>query len=956
MVFPMDDGAVRKVGTIGRGLLVGLGLTVLCAAAARWTTAANPAHPNIVSLEFAGSSTKAVSLLQGSRPAIDDRTIEALRSGITRDWFLIAAYVATLFWWCVYGFLHFRMGYVRKLSLVLAFASVGAGLADVAENLWLRRLLTSRGTDDMAARWATAATIPKWVLLVCAVPVALAGFLTGLGRIFRRLLRRHGHRLPPPLALRILPVFDGPTPRTDWTRPKDMDRHLWNATADRPSRAGRKEGEPVVGMCFSGGGIRSATFNMGVLQTLTKTPAPPELGGGPSSVLRRTDFLTCVSGGAYIGGALQILAHTTEAGAEPPTFEQGSPEENHVRLHGRYIADNLSEWLEAMARVLSGTLANLLVFTLVLFVLARPVGWVQRHLLFGVVQGGQLVLETSPAMWYAVAWPAGLGVLVLLGGTVAGSFEGPIRGRLQTLAFGLLSLAGAVLLVVWLVPTLARLVPHWVENLGSWLPLSGKDEKKAGATALFVSAGGSMAGSALAIITRPTPPPETAKTVKRPSLASLKKWVALGLPHGAGLFLGFLAFIVFALFTSEAANAPWRAERTIGGLSLEALVWLTAVAVLGALYLWADQTRWSLGPFYRRRLASAFAIQRCDGRTGARELPWEVPTTLSEFAKPHPHLPEVLVCAAANLSEQEAAPPGRRAVSFVFGAEAVGGPEIGWARTKDFEAACSGPIDRDSTFLGAIAISGAAFASAMGHQSKGSINYLLAATNTRLGVWLPSPRYVAELRGQVAEPQYEAPDPGPYGGPWVRRRRFSYLFKELFGLYSLEDRFVYLSDGGHYENLGLIELLRRRCEVILCFDASGDDLITCGTFVEALSLAQEELGVEVDIDLAPLAPRKRPAAASGLQTALDGRLSEHSVVHGKITYLDGSHGHLVLAKASLTAETPAIVLAHAARQKKATFPNDSTADQFFDESQFNAYLGLGRHVAAEAAVMLGWNL
>ncbi len=76
-------------------------------------------------------------------------------------------------------------------------------------------------------------------------------------------------------------------------------------------------------------------------------------------------------------------------------------------------------------------------------------------------------------------------------------------------------------------------------------------------------------------------------------------------------------------------------------------------------------------------------------------------------------------------------------------------------------------------------------------------------------------------------------------------------------------------------------------------------------------------------------------------------------MHGEITYRDGSHGHLVLAKASLTAETPSIVLAHAARQKKATFPNDSTGDQFFDESQFNAYLGLGRHVAAEAAATLG---
>jgi hypothetical protein len=466
---------------------------------------------------------------------------------------------------------------------------------------------------------------------------------------------------------------------------------------------------------------------------------------------------------------------------------------------------------------------------------------------------------------------------------------------------------------------------------------------------LVVTAGGGLATSALAIINRPTPKPESGKAPRWPAFKTIQKWVVAALPHIAGLLLAALALIVFALFVSQAATAGWDGPRSFFEIDAELELWVFAgaAALLGVLYIIADQTRWSLGPFYRRRLASAFSIT-VEG-TNARELAWSTPTTLSEWACPHPRLPEVLVCAAANVSEQEAAPPGRRATSFVFGADVVGGPQVGWASTKDFEAVCAGALRSDSTFISAMAISGAAFASAMGRHSKGSINSLLAASNARLGIWLPSPRYVAELRKEIPEPQYDEVAEHDYDGAWVRRRRFSYLFKELFGTYRSDDRFVYLSDGGHYENLGLVELLRRKCRVILCFDASGDDLTTCGTFVEALVLAEEELGVQVEIDLSPLAPRTAEQPAPGAETALDGRLSDRSVVRGRITYRDGTRGELVLAKASLTKTTPDVVLAHAARQKKPTFPNDSTGDQFFDHTQFNSYSELGRHIACEAA-------
>lgn len=922
----------RVTGT-GWGFLIGFVLTVLAVGAFAWVVAAGPEDPSIIDLQFAGDSAHATALLS------DGDDVDDLRSSVARDWALIVAYVAAIGWWCVYGWRHFRMPYSRRVAAVLAGAVVVAGIADAVENLLSRKLLDERGADDTLARWTTAMAIPKWAILLTALPIALAAVATGGARVVRRVRRCAGNG--------GLPVLSA-GPDGGWKNPGDKSRCEWNMTTPPPVKGAR---DPLVGMCFSGGGIRSATFNMGALQVLSGTAVPAGIPHGTEkSVLERTDLLTCVSGGAYIAGALQLLADEHRDDDAPPTFQLCSPEENHVRLHGRYLADNLPEWIGAIARVLSGTVLNLLVFSLVLFVVARPLGWATHELLFHVDDSVR-DLTTTDAMWWAAAWPAIVGLVVLLAATVIAGDAGTVRMRVQLLAFGFLTLAIVVLLLVWLLPTLARLVPQWVANLGDLLPWQDDAPEEGGATVLFVTAGGSLAASALAIINRPTPAPETAKPPKWPAFATLRKWIGAALPYVAGLLLFLIALAAFAMFLSQAAIAGSAGERTFFGIDgqQEVRVWAVTAALLALLYLVADQTRWSLGPFYRRRLASAFAIS-VQGQT-AREKPWNEPTTISKVAVPHRKLPQVLVCAAANVSDQAAAPPGRRATSFVFGPDVVGGPSVGWARTTDFEAVCRKALRSDSTFVSAVAISGAAFASAMGRHSKGAVNSLLAASNARLGIWLPNPRYVAELAGREPEPQYGSVGP-VYEGPWIARRRFSYLLKELFGTYSYADRLVYLSDGGHYENLGLVELLRRRCRLVLCFDASGDDLVTCGTFVEALALANEELDAEVRIDLSPLAPRKAATPVPGALTALDGRLSARSVVWGDITYRDGTKGCLVLAKASLTKDTPTAVLAHAARQKKQTFPNDSTGDQFFDHTQFNAYSELGRHIAGEVARVL----
>jgi hypothetical protein len=937
----------------------GLALTVVAIACCLWTLQVGTTSPSVVALQIAGDADRAHELLAGA----DQETLDDLRTGLQRDNVLVLAYVAAAAFWLWYGRVNLRTRRTRRLAQVLTGAVVVAGVADLVENRALSDLLDEGGDNDAAAVVATAAAIPKWMILAVVLPGALVIACGAVLRIVRRRSRRRGG-----LAFWRLPRFPDPdggpdhplTPADTKADPDEFDRHML-AVAPKVSGPGGP-----LGVCFSGGGIRSATFNLGVLQVLSTTPAPPELadpddGGEAPTLLKSAAWLSCVSGGGYIAGALQMLSRDPSGDeAMPPalTFAAGSSEVRHVRHHGRYIADTAGQWAAAIARVLAGVALNVGVFALILFVIGRPLGWIQHDLfhLGGVRDVDDM--QTTGAMWAAVGWTLGGAIALYLLGTLWGGLDGSWRRRFERSGLGFLLLGLGVLASVWLLPLLTRRGPDLVAAIGRMLPwVDDPAGNESGASVLIVTGAGSLAGTALAIINRPPPAPETTAKPRFPAMRSLGKWLVRALPYVAGFILAAIAVLVLAVFTSQAAAAGIRGEGTIFGIdgALELTAFLIAAGVLAVIYLTGDQTRWSLAPFYKRRLASAFALQ-AEGDT-VSERDWSQPTTLSRFARPHPDLPELLVCAAANLSDPEAAPPGRRAQSFVFSAEWVGGPQVGWARTTDFEAALRGATAGDGTLLGAMGISGAAFASAMGHQSKGAINALLAASNARLGVWLPSPNYVQELRGVRPEPPYEdAPDAAPaapYAGPWAGYRRLPYLFKELFGTYTVDDRFLYLTDGGHYENLGLVELMRRQCRVILCFDASGDDLVSCGTFVEALTLAQEELGIEVAIDLSPLAPRATGERPPGVRTLLDARLSERSVVHGHIHYADGTRGHLVLAKASLTESTPGTVLAHAARQAKATFPNDSTGDQFFDYTQFDAYSTLGHVIATQAVAQIG---
>lgn len=166
----------------------------------------------------------------------------------------------------------------------------------------------------------------------------------------------------------------------------------------------------------------------------------------------------------------------------------------------------------------------------------------------------------------------------------------------------------------------------------------------------------------------------------------------------------------------------------------------------------------------------------------------------------------------------------------------------------------------------------------------------------------------------------------------LRQPDLTRLCAEAFGSLHLNGRWLYVTDGGHYENLGMVEALRRKPDVLVVLDASADRKNPCATLGQAVALARTECGVQVDID-----PRPTMSSAAGL--------SQVAAVVGTFTYPDEPQveHHLLYARLAVPDDAPWDVQAY--RMANATFPTDSTLQQLYDADEFEAYRALGAHAA-----------
>lgn len=168
----------------------------------------------------------------------------------------------------------------------------------------------------------------------------------------------------------------------------------------------------------------------------------------------------------------------------------------------------------------------------------------------------------------------------------------------------------------------------------------------------------------------------------------------------------------------------------------------------------------------------------------------------------------------------------------------------------------------------------------------------------------------------------------------------AYIFYNLIGKTNTRNEFVCLSDGGHFDNMGLYELVRRRCSFIILGDGEQDDKFTCEGLANAIRRCRIDFGAEIDIDIDEIVKRDK------------NRFSKKNYSLGTIKYngdktvYDGekvASGVLLYIKSSITGDEAVDVREYAL--KNSTFPHQTTADQFFDEEQFESYRKLGLHIA-----------
>jgi len=281
--------------------------------------------------------------------------------------------------------------------------------------------------------------------------------------------------------------------------------------------------------------------------------------------------------------------------------------------------------------------------------------------------------------------------------------------------------------------------------------------------------------------------------------------------------------------------------------------------------------------------------------------------------------PYLLINTAMNLVQgAELAWQERKAESFLLSPLYCGSQSTGYQPTcrptdPPTPAGYGGGISLGT----AVATSGAAVSPNMGYHSSPAVTALLTVFNVRLGGWFGNPKGT----------DWDKSDPGS----------LPLLWDEFLGRTGRDRRYVYLTDGDHFENLGVYELVRRRCRYIVVCDAGCDPDYKFSDLGNLIRKCRTDLGVPIEIDVTPIKPKGK-----------DRRSTWHCAV-GRIGYdsMDpgAEPGILVYLKSSLSGDEPADVLNYAVEHS--AFPHQSTLDQFFEESQFESYRALGHHVARE---------
>jgi hypothetical protein len=274
----------------------------------------------------------------------------------------------------------------------------------------------------------------------------------------------------------------------------------------------------------------------------------------------------------------------------------------------------------------------------------------------------------------------------------------------------------------------------------------------------------------------------------------------------------------------------------------------------------------------------------------------------------------------------------RKAESFTVTALHSGAHRVGYRKSMDYGG-------DDGISMGtAFAVSGAAASSNMGYYTSSPlISILLTFFNVRLGWWLGNPglqgsrlytpygRYGRKLQAEGLNRIYRRASPVFSIMP---------IFYEALGLTDDQHKYVYLSDGGHFENLALYEMVLRRCNLIVLSDGAADPDYEFSDLGNAVRKIRIDLGIRIEFDQMPIF-KEKPKDGGGYWSIARIRYSD---VDGD----DTADGVLIYIKPAVYFDEPQDICNY--KRQFPDFPHETTADQFFDEPQFESHRALGSYI------------
>jgi hypothetical protein len=752
-------------------------------------------------------------------------------------------------------------------------------------------------------------------------------------------------------------------------------------------------------LAISGGGIRSASFALGVIQTFLNEK-PGNVGTDSSETcFDRFDYMSTVSGGGYIGSAVSWLKHQfgkdgdwrrylgdRELGARSAEFKADKTAGvagssftwlDFFRQHGNYLQPSSMSTMSLIGVALRGMLITMSVYTAILAAMlwAMQVGGIlppahgadvwQEHpqrieswlMFFGLVVAGAFLLfgiaswlgsiPTKAAVLIGCVPPL---LLVMAGVMLLRNPDGSVSLNPDGLywrwpvAAGFLGAAAACLVLLWW----ALDDYHQARN-GSHVVHKWQYRVRI----LYQQALGPLL-TGLILLLAVWSVPHVYRLIDT-QLGGLKAGVSSSVLGIVGAIYQFIAgrdkkstsstfstlrilltavLLVYGLMLV----AYWIVQKGEGHPVFIAGIELPMLAIVGFIGVFAgfvvNANYIGIGRMYRDRLMELFmpdkeAIRDNQWRRAGNADQFELAKLLDENGAAQRPM-QLVNCNVVMVGARQDRFRGRGGDSFVLNPCISGSSATGWIDTDNLG-------DGHFTLATAMASSGAAASPHAGVAGRGItrnalVSLLLSLTNVRLGYWIRNPS--ASSGEQKYWHKWFPPN---LLAPGIRQG--------LFGSGTTENAFfVELTDGGHFDNTGLYELVRRRVKIIVLSQGSQDASYAMEDLANAIQRVRVDFGVHIRFT-----SESYPLAS--MRSAELGAVVKRGWAVGTIQYPGTElQGILLYLQASPIAGMNADTLSY--WRRNVDFPNQTTADQFFDEEQLEAYRELGMAIAQTAVTAL----